>query len=118
MEEVMQEKKGGEIEEVKEEKTTRRIILPRLYICVNDDGTGYTGEIHLPGVERDSIELKMSEDYLTVTGDADDVEYRRTYWFGCSVNPETAKSRYKEGLLTFEVDFVQPKLSTIDIEIE
>ena len=118
MEKVTQEKEGTQIEEVKEEETTRRIILPRLYICVRDSGGGYTGEVHMPGVEKDSITLQMSEDYLTVTGKTDNVKYRRTYWFGYPIDPKSAESKYKEGLLTFEVDFKEPKLSTVDIDIK
>ncbi|TFG00534.1 MAG: Hsp20/alpha crystallin family protein [Promethearchaeota archaeon] len=118
MEEAIKEKEKMEVEDVKEEKTAQRIILPRLYICMKNDGSGYTGEAHLPGVDKDSITLKMNEDFLTINGKTKDVEYRRTYWFGCPVEPKSAKSKYKEGLLTFEVEFKEPDLSTIDIDVE
>ena len=118
MSEALKETEGTEIEEVKEEEMTRRVIYPRFYICVNEEGTGYSGEIHLPGVERDSITLRMNENYLLITGKTDRVDYVRSFGFGCPVDPGTAKSRYREGLLTFEVEFKEPDLRTVDIEVE
>jgi HSP20 family molecular chaperone IbpA len=119
MSESIKETKSSEIEEVKEEETmTRRIISPRFYLCVKDSGTGYSGEIHLPGVDRDSITLRMNENYLVVSGKNDSIRYMRSFGFGCPVDPKTAKSKYREGLLTFEVDFKEPDLRTVDIEVE
>ncbi|TXT67479.1 MAG: putative Hsp20/alpha crystallin family protein [Promethearchaeota archaeon] len=118
MTETIEEGKGTELEEVKEEEMTRRVIYPRFYICVNEEGTGYTGEIHLPGVERDSITLRMNENYLVIKGKTERVDYVRSFGFGCPVDPATAKSRYREGLLTFDVEFKEPELRTVDIDVE
>ena len=119
MSEAIEETKGSEIEEVKEEEKMRpRVISPRFYLCVKDSGTGYSGEIHLPGVDRDFITLRMNENYLLVSGKTDSIKYIRSFGFGCPVDPKTAKSKYREGLLTFEVDFKEPDLHTVDIEVE
>ncbi len=118
MSEAIKETEGSELEEVKEkEEMTERIISPRFYLCVKDSGRGYSGEIHLPGVDREFITLRMNENYLLVTGKTDSIKYIRSFGFGCPVDPKTAKSKYREGLLTFEVEFKEPDLRTIDIEV-
>ncbi|MGV9171860.1 MAG: Hsp20/alpha crystallin family protein [Promethearchaeia archaeon] len=97
--------------------TVKRLIRPQITMCINEDSTGYIGEILLPGVEKTDISLRMSENFLTIDGERENIRYRGTYFLNCSVDPKTATASYKEDLLEFSVDLKEPKLSTIDIEI-
>ncbi|MBD3256672.1 MAG: hypothetical protein GF383_16380 [Candidatus Lokiarchaeota archaeon] len=118
MTEIEPKKSDTDVQEVKEEPITKRIYSPEFTLCVKDDSSGYTGEIYLPGADRDSIRLKLNESYLLVSGETDRVRYMRSFGFDCPIDPETAKATYKEGLLGFTVDFKEPELHTVDVDIE
>lgn len=104
--------------EVEETKMRRRVIRPEFWLCPNEEGDGYTGEIYLPGVDKDSIRLKMSKDYLYIVGTSDSTRYIGSFGFGCQIDPKRARSTYKEGLLKFDVPFKEVKLHSIDVKIE
>jgi len=83
-----------------------------------DDGTGSIMEIILPGVEKDSIKLKMNNDNLVVFGESDSINYGAIFQLCCPVDPEKAKTIYKNGLLKIEVPYVDMLKDTIDVKIE
>ena len=62
MAEVKEFEEKIEIEELKEEPITRTII-PEICTYENEDSTGYIIEVILPGVEKDTIKLKMNKNY-------------------------------------------------------
>ncbi|MFX0037050.1 MAG: hypothetical protein ACFE9I_15575, partial [Candidatus Hermodarchaeota archaeon] len=62
MTEIKEEQIKTEIEE-KEDKPVKLRAFPEICAFTNDEGTGYDIEIYLPGVEKDTIELKMNKDY-------------------------------------------------------
>ena len=117
MTEVKKEESSTELQK-SEERKIRRVIRPEFTLCGDAEGTGYVGEVILPGADRDSIRLRMSEDFVSVEGKHEDVHYSRTLPFGCQVDPETARSTYKEGLLTFQVEFKEPEFTTVDVEVK
>ncbi len=106
-----------EIEKVEEE--SRKIVLtPEMCSWTNDEGTGYKMEVYLPGVERDTIKLKMAEEYIFISGETDNVRYVGDFSFCCPVQHEKATSSYKNGLLKIFVPFKEIEFQTVDVTID
>lgn len=117
MSETVKEEKRTDIEEVEDTKPSKLRVFPQICSYVNEDGTGYDIEIYLPGVDRDTIDLKMDKDSIFIKGDTDTLRYVGSYGLCCPVDPERARTRYKEGLLKLSVPFKEPELKTVDVKI-
>lgn len=117
MAELTEVEEKGEIEKV-EEEPKKRVYIPEICTYNNEDNTGYTIEVILPGVEKETVKLKMSNDYFFVHGETDTIEYSGIYQLCCSIDPKKAKSTYKNGLLKIEVPYVDLIENTINVEIE
>jgi HSP20 family molecular chaperone IbpA len=74
--------------------------------------------VELPGVEKDTINLKMHEDSFFLKGETENMVYVGSYAICCPVKPEEAKANYKNGLLKVEVPFKDPMEDAIDIDIQ
>ena len=107
-----EEKKTQEIE-----KPSKIRAFPQFFGYTNEEGTGYDLEVYLPGVEKDTLKVKMTREYIGVTGETETVRYIGTYAFCCPVEPDKATSKYKEGLLKVHVPFEEVTVHTIDIEV-
>jgi len=117
--EMVKTEEAEEIVESEQEKTAiRRYIRPEYRLCINDDGTGYEGTFVIPGVEKETIDLKINEGFIRVSGEYENVRYGGTYFFEYRVDPKTAVSHYKEGLLKFTVDFKKPELSPVEVKFD
>ncbi|MFX0083715.1 MAG: Hsp20/alpha crystallin family protein [Candidatus Hodarchaeota archaeon] len=107
----------GEIEEVKEE-TKKALLIPEICMYNNEESTGYIIEVMLPGVEKDTLKVKMDKDNLVVYGESDSIKYGGIYQLCCPVEPEMAKSKYKNGLLKITVPYLDMLKDAINLEIE
>ena len=111
------EEKTTKIEKVPE-KPSKLLAYPQFCATTNDEETGYDVEIYLPGVEKDTINLKVNEDFIYVTGETETVRYSGMYSLCCPIDPEKTTSSYKEGLLKVHVPFKEIELSTVDVNID
>ena len=102
--------------EVKEAE--KYLLSPEVCSWADDESNTYKIEIQLPGVEKDTIKLKMHNDSFFIKGETEDTTYIGSYTVCCPINPEEAKARYKNGLLKIEVPFKEPEFHSIEIDIE
>ncbi len=115
MEEVKEEPK----EEIKEESEEDKFLMsPEICSWADDESETYKIEIQLPGVEKESIKLKMHDDSFFIKGETEDTVYIGSYAICCPVKPEEAKAVYHQGLLKIEVPFKEPEDHSIDVKIE
>ncbi|MFX1495338.1 MAG: Hsp20/alpha crystallin family protein [Promethearchaeota archaeon] len=117
MTELAEVEEKSKIKKTEEEPKTRYII-PELCMYDNEESTGYIIEVILPGVEKDTIKLKMNKDNLIVYGEADTLKYGGLFQLCCPVDPDKAKSTYKNGLLKIEVPYLDLLNDTVEIEIK
>ena len=117
MSEVVESEKKTEVEEV-EEKPRKGVVSPDICSWTNDEGTGTIVEISLPGVEKDTIKLKMDKENIFIAGETDNLRYIGGYGLCCPVEAKEARSTYKNGLLRIEVPFMDVTLETVDVKIE
>lgn len=104
--------------EKKDSKPTKIKLFPEICSFTNEKGTGYNIEIYLPGVEKETIELKMNKEYISVKGETENIEYEGSYQLCCPVDPEKAESVYKEGLLKIQVPFKEIELKTLEVKVQ
>ncbi|MFX1375644.1 MAG: Hsp20/alpha crystallin family protein [Promethearchaeota archaeon] len=104
------------MEEVKEEE--KYLTSPEVCSWADDESKTYKIEIQLPGVEKDTIKLKMHDDSFFIKGETEDTVYIGSYGICCPVKPEKAKAVYKQGLLKIEVPFKDIESHSIDVNIE
>ena len=100
------------------EKIEKYYESPNVCMWPDDTSENYHIEIELPGVERESISLKMHEDSFFIKGETDDTIYIGSYAVCCEIEPEKAKAEYKNGLLKVDVPFKVPEYHSVDIKIE
>jgi len=117
MVETIDKNASSEKEPVKD-KPSKLVAYPQMCAVENEDGTGFDIEFTLPGVDKDTIKLKMDTEYIYITGETDTVKYAGFYNLCCPVDPEKAKTSYKEGLLKIHVPYREIEMHTIDVKIE
>ena len=116
MSESASEKIKGDIEKV-ENKPIKSVLTPEYCSWTDEDGR-YVMEIYLPGVEKDSLKLKMNKENIFVSGETDSYRYVGAYGLCCPIDVDHIKSIYKNGLLKIEGPYLDPTFDTVDIKIE
>jgi len=91
---------------------------PNVCMWPDDPHENYHIEIELPGVDKETISLKMHEDSFFIKGETDVTIYIGSYSVCCEIEPEKAKAVYKNGLLKIDVPFKMPEYHSVDINIE
>ncbi len=100
------------------EEKERVIISPNIHGYIEEDDSNYHIEVEIPGVDKDSISLKMLEDSFFIRGETDSSIFTGSYAICCPVKPSEAKATYKNGLLKVDVPFKDPMEDAIEITIQ
>jgi HSP20 family protein len=74
-------------------------------------------EIELPGVDKESIDLRMHEDSFFVRAAREDVTYVGSYAVCCPVDYEKARAQYRNGLLVIDVPYKEPQSRGKQIQV-
>ena len=72
----------------------------------------------LPGVEKSDINLQCSENDLTISVDTSQRKYHKTMELPVSVDPDTPKASYKNGVLEIILKRQKPGTKGKEIKIE
>lgn len=99
------------------EETGKMVIYPEICTFTDDKEEGYNIDIYLPGVERNTINLKMGDDLLYIDGESERLRYKGSFGLCCKVIPEDTVATYREGLLRIHVPFKE-EIPTVDIRID
>jgi len=100
------------------EEIEKTYVSPDVCMWPNDEHDTYHIEIPLPGVEKETIKLKMHEDSFLIKGETKDKIYIASYAVCCPINAAKAKATYKNGLLKVSVPFKEPEFHNVEITIE
>ena len=72
----------------------------------------------LPGVEKEDIKLHATERTLVISVDAKERKYYKELELPSKVDPSSAKSSYKNGVLKVELKKVEEKPRGVQIKID
>ncbi|MBD3216351.1 MAG: Hsp20 family protein [Candidatus Lokiarchaeota archaeon] len=95
----------------------KRIVSPKMCGWPDDEHGTYHIELELPGVEKDTIKLRMHEDSFFISGESEGIRYVGSYALCCPILPDEADAKYKEGLLTIDVPF-KTHFESVNVPIE
>lgn len=74
--------------------------------------------VEMPGVEKDKINLKASEDTLVVRGSNSNRKYYKEITLPAKVKPESAKATYRNGVLEVTLEKAEKTKKGIEVKIE
>ncbi|MBN2156706.1 MAG: Hsp20/alpha crystallin family protein [Candidatus Lokiarchaeota archaeon] len=105
------------------EKEQKRLfrITPKYYSELDRKKNIMNFEIHLPGVQKEKVSLKILPDlmHLEATREMDNNEviYTLTRYFSYEVEPDSIEANCSNGLLKFSVKIKDPLAEAIDIKL-
>jgi HSP20 family protein len=85
-------------------------------VDVMDDKDKYRIFVELPGAEKDKINLNAAEDSLEIST-KDDKKFYKMVQLDTTVNPDSVKASYKNGVLSIELDKMEKRKGK-DVKIE
>lgn len=94
------------------------VVAPEICAWADDEHDNYHIEITMPGVEKDTINLKMHEDSFFIKGETDNTIYVGSYAICCPVTAAKSKAIYKNGILKVDVPFKDHLEGAVDVPIE
>ena len=90
---------------------------PDVCSYVNEDNNKLHVEIAMPGVKKEDITLKLTDESFYLNAVRDDIEYVTTQAFCCPMNAKAAEAKYENGLLRLEVPFRDPMENAFEVPI-
>lgn len=74
-------------------------------------------EIELPGVKKEDIKLKMTDEGFSLSAPKEDMEYEGAWTWCCPVDSSKAKAKYDNGFLRVEAPVkTGPPVKEVKIE--
>jgi HSP20 family molecular chaperone IbpA len=92
-------------------------VRPDVFSYISDDATALVMEFTLPGVHKDSIDLKMRRDGFVLKAKRDDTDYETGGTFCCPVDVARVKADYDNGLLKVVAPYEDPMKDARKVEI-
>jgi HSP20 family protein len=74
--------------------------------------------VEVPGVSKEDIKLKTTEESLDVRVDTPQRKYSKQIALPCKVNPKSAKASYKNGVLEVKIERAEPKKAEKGTEVK
>jgi HSP20 family molecular chaperone IbpA len=100
------------------EEKEKFVSSPDVCSWADDETENYHFEITMPGVEKDTIKLKVHEDSFFVKGETENTVYVGSYAICCPVKAEESKAVYKNGILKIDIPFKDPMEDAVEVPIE
>jgi HSP20 family protein len=107
-------KLGGKL--MAEEKVVT--LSPNVCFDTDDNQSGGTLEIALPGVKKEDINLKINADGYNLSAVRGDTRYVANEAFCCPVVPDKTEAKYENGLLVIKLKFKDPMEEAIPVAIQ
>ena len=117
MTESIVEKKSEAIQE-KVDQEIRYRIRPKRYFNFDAENKEFTLEVHLPGVEKSEIKLRILPNLYDLKACRGEVMYSLTQYFPWNIETESVKADYKNGLLTVSGKIRDPMVDAVPIKLE
>ncbi|MGB9929540.1 MAG: Hsp20/alpha crystallin family protein [Methanosarcina sp.] len=93
-------------------------ISPVISAYPDDEYENLYIEVILPGVEKENINFKVTENGFYIKATKEGVEYADSYAVCCPISPEKAIAKYSNGVLKVTVPYQQPFENAVDVKIE
>lgn len=94
------------------------IQTPCVYACADEKGENLNIEIDLPGVKKDNIEFKITEDSFAVRANNTDIKYVGSFAVCCPVMPDKAVAKYSNDKLIVTVPFKEVHETPVEVKVQ
>jgi HSP20 family protein len=82
------------------------------------DGDSLTVLAVLPGVRKEDIDLRVTENCLTISVDTDEFDWYNEYKLPTKVNPKSARASYKNGVLDVKMESLDKHVRNNKISVK
>jgi len=94
-------------------------VIPTVYPSINQKLKELNLEIHLPGVKRENIQLKVLPELFDLRAKKDESTfYAISEYFPYDINCDTIEAHYENGLLQMKAKIKDPMDNACDIKIK
>jgi len=112
-------KKTQSLEEKKsKEDDTWYQIRPTYYSNFNSDEREFECEIHLPGVKKEDVKLRVLPELFDIKAKRDHALFTLTEYFPCELNVDALHANYENGLLRLKGKIRDPLENAVDIPLQ
>jgi len=114
------EKKKTELNELSQKENFLQFrIIPTIYTTCNSKSKEINLEIHLPGVKKENIQLKILPELFDLRAKKDEnTFYAISEYFPYEINPDSVEAHYENGLLEMKAKIKDPMDSAYSIKID
>lgn len=98
-------------------KHIKRRLAAELCSCVDDEKSSLHLEFTMPGVNKENIDLKLTDGSFRLRAEKGDVEYVSTGRFCCPVEIKKTEASYENGLLFLNIPLKDPWKDSFDVAI-
>jgi len=116
MTESIVEKKSEAIHEQEQEIKYR--IRPKRYFNFDAENKEWELEVHLPGVQKSEIKLRILPNLYDLKAQRGEVLYSLTQYFPWDIETDSVKTKYKNGLLLVSGRIRDPMADAVPIKLE
>lgn len=117
MTESIVEKKSEAIQENVDQEIRYR-IRPKRYFNFDAEDKEWTLEVHLPGVEKSEIKLRVLPNLYDLKAYRGEVMYALTQYFPWNIETESVKADYQNGLLVVSGKIRDRMADSVSIKLE
>ena len=97
-------------------------VTPRFYSRLNRKNRTLIYEVHLPGVNKELVSLKILPDLMHLEAPREMEEsivvYTLSRYFPWEVDPESIEAKCADGLMNFSIKIKDPLSEAVDIKLE
>lgn len=94
------------------------IQTPCVFACADDKGNNLNIEIDLPGVKKNNIQFRITEDSFAVKATDTDTKYIGSFAVCCPVIPDKAVAKFSNDKLIVTVPFKEMHEKAVDVKIQ
>lgn len=93
-------------------------IRPTYYSNFNSDQREFECEIHLPGVKKDDVKLRVLPELFDVKAKREHVLFTLTEYFPCELDVNSIQAKYENGLLQLKARIRDPLEDAVEIPLQ
>jgi len=93
-------------------------IRPTYYSNFNSDLGEFECEVHLPGVMKDDVKLRVLPELFDIKAKREHVLFTLTEYFPCELNINSLHAKYENGLLRMKAKIRDPLENAVDIPLQ
>jgi len=82
----------------------------------NEDDGIWTAEIELPGIDKENLEVTLSENTISIKAETEDRKFRSSFKIGRNIDQESISASLKDGLLTLSFKEIMPEQKRIELQ--